>query len=56
MQGEARIRGLAGRLASALLLLAGPHAWAGGPDTDPARRLEETVQQVLASTKLSDSR
>jgi S1-C subfamily serine protease len=44
MQGEARIRGLAGRLASALLLLAGPHAWAAGPDTDPARRLEAVVR------------
>jgi S1-C subfamily serine protease len=44
MQGEARIRGLAGRLASALLLLAGPHALAAGPDTDPARRLEAVVR------------
>jgi S1-C subfamily serine protease len=44
MQGEARIRGLAGRLASALLLLAGPHAWAAGPDTDPARRFEAVVR------------
>ena len=44
MQGEARIRGLARRLASALLLLAGPHAWAAGPDTDPARRLEAVVR------------
>jgi len=44
MQGEARIRGLAGRLASALLLFAGPHALAAAPDTDPARRLEAVVR------------
>src|SRR6202040_1781891 len=44
MQGRARIRGLAGRLAAALLLLAGPHALAAGPDTDPARRLEAVVR------------
>jgi S1-C subfamily serine protease len=54
MQGEARIRGLAGRLASALLLLAGPHALAAGPDTDPARRLEAVVRvqaEIPAGTR-----
>src|SRR5260370_30399520 len=44
MPSEARIFWLAGRLASALLLLAGPHALAAGPDTDPARRLEAVVR------------
>jgi hypothetical protein len=34
---------LAGRLASALLLVAGPGVFAAGPDTDPARRLEAVV-------------
>jgi hypothetical protein len=40
MPSEARIFWLAGRLASALLLLAGPHALAAGPDIDPARRIK----------------
>src|ERR1700736_6487530 len=44
MPSAARIFWLAGRLASALLLLAGPHALAAGPDTDPARRLEAVVR------------
>src|SRR5260370_42713945 len=44
MPSEARIFWLAGRLASALLLLAGPHALAAGPDPDPARRLEAVVR------------
>jgi hypothetical protein len=54
MQGEARIRGLAGRLASALLLFAGPHALAAAPDTDPARRLEAVVRvqaEIPAGTR-----
>ena len=44
MPSAARIFWLAGRLASALLLLAGPHALAARPDTDPARRLEAVVR------------
>jgi S1-C subfamily serine protease len=44
MPSAARIFWLTGRLASALLLLAGPHAWAAVPDTDPARRLEAVVR------------
>ena len=44
MPHEARIFWLAGRLASALLLVAGPGAFAAGPDTDPARRLEAVVR------------
>jgi S1-C subfamily serine protease len=43
MPSATRIFGLAGRLASALLL-AGPHAFAAGPETDPARRLEAVVR------------
>jgi hypothetical protein len=43
MPSATRIFGLAGRLASALLL-AGPHAFAAGPDTDPARRLGAVVR------------
>jgi len=54
MPSAARIFWLAGRLASALLLLAGPHALAAGPDTDPARRLEAVVRvqaEIPAGTR-----
>jgi S1-C subfamily serine protease len=44
MPSLVRILWSAGWLASALLLLAGPHALAAGPDTDPARRLEAVVR------------
>ncbi|MBV8508485.1 MAG: serine protease [Alphaproteobacteria bacterium] len=44
MPHEARIFWLAGLLASALLLVAGPHGFAAGPDTDPARWLEAVVR------------
>ena len=44
MPHEARIFWLGGGLASALLLVAGPGAFAAGPDTDPARRLEAVVR------------
>jgi len=44
MPSEARIFWLAGRLASVLLLLAGTHALAAGPDTNPARRIEAVVR------------
>src|SRR5260370_41794284 len=44
MPREARVFWLAGRLASALLRLPGPPAWAAGPDTDPARRLQAVVR------------
>ena len=43
MPSAARIVWLAGRLASAVLL-AGPQAFAAGPDTDPARRLQAVVR------------
>jgi S1-C subfamily serine protease len=44
MPSAARIFWLAGRLASALLPLAGSHALAAGPETDPAHRLEAVVR------------
>ena len=44
MPSVARIFWLAGGLAAALLLLAGPHALAAGPDTDAARWLQAVVR------------
>jgi S1-C subfamily serine protease len=44
MPSVARICCLTVRLASALLLLAGPACLAAGPDTNPARRLEAVVR------------
>jgi S1-C subfamily serine protease len=44
MPSVARIFWLAGRLASALFPLAGPHALAAGPETDLVRRLEAVVR------------
>src|SRR5690349_5111991 len=44
MPSIARIFWLAGQLASALLLLAGPPALAAEADTEPARRLEAVVR------------
>ena len=44
MPSAARIFWLTSRLALALLPLAGSHALAAGPETDPARRLEAVVR------------